>query len=100
MPNVYASFSRYILLIVFMAGCSKVSIAEDGSTVITGLVNYKSGPTAAPETYAGSVTDVQQLGIVFFSTPDESGVGIGWQRLRHGFLRNNVEVIGPVGTPN
>ena len=87
-----------LLAAVAFSACAHTNVKEDGSTRITGFVSMSIAPTENPETFAGQVIEVNSIGLSGYRSDSDSGLTLGFFRLRSGFLKNNVEVIGdPMG---
>lgn len=83
----------FIPLCAILGACAQTIIHEDGTKTIVGFVNMTIHPEGS-DTFAGEVTDVEQLGLHIFKTPVQTGVSVGYSRLTHGHLKDNVLVLG------
>lgn len=76
------------------AGCAAVTVEEDGSRQIVGLVAMRLAPAADATAIAGQVTDVSALGLALYSSPVQQAVVLGYSRERLAAVRNHALVLG------
>ena len=97
-----------IALVGPAAGCAAVTVEEDGSRRIVGLVAMRLAPPADATAIAGEVTDVSALGLALYSSPIQHALVLGYSRERLAAVRDHALVLGnpltslhnePLGAP-
>ncbi len=83
-----------VLVAVGLGGCSITLSGEDGTTRIIGFVDLEIRSQDESATFAGYVADVTTVGVAVLSTPEASGISLGYNHQQIGILRNNVLVVG------
>lgn len=83
-----------VTVAIGLGGCAITWSGEDGKTRIIGLVDLEIRPQDDSPTFAGYVADVTTVGVAVLSTPEASGISLGYNHQQIGFLRDNVLVVG------
>jgi hypothetical protein len=87
-----------ILLLAFsyMTACSYVRVNDDGSKYILGLVSMKIDENLESNVLAGTVIDVETVGLNYVRSDFNGGVGFGYSRNRVVGIKNHKVSCGDV----
>jgi hypothetical protein len=86
---------RAVLLFVAIAaqGCAHVSVDEDGTRHVVGLVSLTLPPVDA-EGRAAEAFRTRSIGITITKSEIETGIVVGYSDLTLAFIRDNRVVVG------
>ncbi|WP_295612580.1 hypothetical protein [uncultured Lamprocystis sp.] len=83
---------------IALSGCAIHYTDPNGVDRIIGMVNMRLDVPPIDgldrSTFAGRVIDIQTLGVAVIATDTGTGVSLGYNRERSGYLRNNAIVCG------
>jgi len=82
------------LVVVLPAGCAASWVDEAGVRHVVGLVNLEIRPNEGLPLVAGSVVEIESLGLGIHSGEAGTSITVGYHAETTALLRNDVVVLG------
>ena len=77
-----------------LAGCAYKYVDSEGDERVVGFVNMKTRPAAASGPHAGTVVDLQVLGLGISRTAQGGSLILGYSREVTAQIKDNALVVG------